>query len=365
MRSLGAATDVVEKELFAFTKGESSYALRPETTASVVRAYIQKGWAKSEPEQHLFYIGPQFRAERPAKGRYRQFDQIGAEAFGPRGGLKDAELIALAMDIFAAAGLRGVQLDINSIGCPDCRPAYRERLQAELSRSADKLCGDCNRRLKTNPLRVLDCKVEPCQGVLALAPVITDHLCQPCQGHLAELRAGLDAAGIVYRLRSRLVRGLDYYRRTVFEPCLPGIAAQDALGGGGRYDGLVSELGGPEVGASGFALGLDRIVNGLVDQGADAAAAASAPPAAAVILKDAPEPALRACAPKVLAAVLELRRAGHAVSFDTEGRSYKAQHRRAQRLGAEREIVLEAAEAHGLVAVEQLVQALLAKLQGT
>src|SRR5262245_29236907 len=259
-RSLGATTDVVEKEMYSFAdRDETLVTLRPEATASVVRAYIESGLVHSDPATRLFYRGPMFRRERPQRGRYRQFHQIGAEMLGRGDPLADAELLLMLVDYLAAVGAQGTRLELNSVGDAVCRPTYRERLREFGQAHLAGLCPDCHRRLERNPMRLLDCKVKGCQEIMARAPVIAQSLCAPCQEHLSAVRALLDQENVPYTMNPRLVRGLDYYCRTAFEVVAEGLGAQNAVGGGGRYDGLVAALGGPDVPGLGFALGLERL----------------------------------------------------------------------------------------------------------
>ena len=267
-RSIGDETDVVQKEMYTFPdrKGRS-LTLRPEATASVVRAYIENKRYASESVSRMFTFGPMFRYERPQKGRQRQFHQVNCELLGAEAPQSDAELILMLWEYLQALGLDGLHLDLNSLGCRDCRPAYHETLGSYLAGvDADELCDDCRRRKTTNPLRVLDCKVEGCRSVMQQAPRLADHLCSGCQSHFASVRTILDRAGIPYTINPRLVRGLDYYQRTTFEVVAENIGAQTAVAGGGRYDGLVSDLGGPALPGTGFACGMERLALLLQEQ---------------------------------------------------------------------------------------------------
>jgi len=261
VRSVGEATDIVRKELYTFEdrKGRS-LTLRPEGTAPLVRAYLEHSLGQTDPLTRLYYIGPMFRYERPQAGRYRQFWQIGAELLGPAAPAADVEMIDLFYWILRAAGLAEITVHVNSLGDATCRPVYRERLRDYFTAQSDRLCGDCRERLKTNPLRILDCKVPSCQPVLAGAPSVLDSLCEPCREHFDAVRAGLDALGISQETAPRLVRGLDYYTRTVFEAYAAELGAQNAVGGGGRYDELVREFGGPATPAIGFSIGMERLL---------------------------------------------------------------------------------------------------------
>jgi len=245
-----------------------SLTLRPEATASVCRAYIEHGMHALPQPVKLYYTGPMFRRERPQKGRYRQFYQIGAEVLGGSDAPAiDAEVIEMVMTFFERLELQGVQLDLNSIGCRECRPKYVELLRAELLKVKDKLGPDSQRRIETNPLRVLDSKLESEQGIIATLPRIADHLCEACAKHYAEVKHQLQLRGVMYRENWRLVRGLDYYMRTTFEITAQGLGSQNAVCGGGRYDGLVELLGGPPTKGIGFAIGEDRLILSLQESG--------------------------------------------------------------------------------------------------
>lgn len=261
VRGIGGETDIVTKEMYTFEdrKGRK-VTMRPENTAGVMRCLVERGLCESPSHGRLYYIGPQFRYERPQKGRYRQFHQMGAEVVGDPAPGADAETIALAVEIIAAAGIPGAVAHINSVGCPQCRPPYTGILKAALTPKAESLCGDCRRRLETNPLRVLDCKVPACQPLLDAAPSLADGLCPDCAVHYSEVKELLGLLGVAFQVKPRLVRGLDYYTRTVFEVTSSAIGAQDALVGGGRYDGLLKELGGPDAPGFGWALGMERLL---------------------------------------------------------------------------------------------------------
>ena len=260
-RGVGEETDIVSKEMYTFDDHGTSLTLRPENTASVIRAYIEHRLDQRPGLQKLYYIGPMFRRERPQKGRYRQFYQIGAEAIGSESPAVDAEVIEMVIDTLRGAQLEGFQLLINSVGCPVCRPAYIETLRERLKDVASTMCADCQRRAQTNALRVLDCKVTEDQPIIDALPSILDHLCPACREHFEAVRTYLDDRGIQYEVKPRLVRGLDYYTRTTFEIVHGGLGAQNSVLGGGRYDGLAEALGskvpGPGVG---FSIGEDRLV---------------------------------------------------------------------------------------------------------
>lgn len=266
-RSIGEATDIVEKEMYTFSdRSGDSLTMRPEATAGLVRAFIEsKTYAQPGPHK-VFLIGSMFRHERPQKGRLRQFNQIDVEVLGDDGPQSDAELLVMLAHLLEKLGLSNVKIKLNSLGCPACRPGYREELLGFLDSRRGKLCEDCRRRLDSNPLRVLDCKVEACQEAVQEAPAMAEHLCDECQGHFSTVKQLIGSAGVDYELDKRLVRGLDYYTRTTFEAIAGDLGAQNAVAGGGRYDGLVEMLGGPSQGAIGFAFGLERLALLLPDE---------------------------------------------------------------------------------------------------
>ncbi len=261
-RGVGQETDIVSKEMYTFDDRDgSSLTLRPEATASVMRAYTEHRLDQKPGLQKLYYIGPMFRRERPQKGRYRQFSQIGAEAIGSESPSVDAEVIEMVVDLLRRAGLDGFQLLINSVGDQNCRPQYVALLKEKLLEVKSRLCDDCQRRAETNPLRVLDCKVPEDQDIINALPSIQDHLCDPCRTHFNAVKSHLDDRGICYEVRPRMVRGLDYYMRTTFEIVHGSLGAQNSVLGGGRYDGLAESLGSrvhsPGIG---FSIGEDRLV---------------------------------------------------------------------------------------------------------
>jgi len=261
-KGTGPGTDIVEKEMFVFkTKGGDNVCLRPEGTPSVARAYIQHGMRSLPKPVKLFYMGPMYRYERPQEGRYREMFQFGFEVFGEKDPILDAQLIQIASRIFKGIGIKKFSFQLNSIGCEECRPNYRKLLISYLNNRKNALCMDCKKRLKKNPLRVLDCKEEKCQQVISQAPQMIDHLCSDCKKHFTFLLECLDELEIQFNINPHLVRGLDYYTKTVFEIWPEGEEeGQVALGGGGRYDKLVETLGGTSTPAVGFACGMDRIV---------------------------------------------------------------------------------------------------------
>jgi len=265
VRGVGEDTDVVSKEMYTFEDRDgTSLTLRPEATASVMRAYIEHRLDQIPGLKKYYYIGPMFRRERPQKGRFRQFFQIGAEAIGSESPLVDAEVIELVIDVLRRAGIDNFHLLLNSIGDANCRPAYLALLKEKLRDVAPQMCGDCQRRAVSNPLRVLDCKVPGDQPIIEALPSIADHLCDPCRTHFAAVRSYLDARGIEYEVKPRMVRGLDYYMRTTFEITHGALGAQNSVLGGGRYDGLAESLG-SRVAAPGigFSIGEDRLVMGV------------------------------------------------------------------------------------------------------
>ena len=271
-RGVGEDTDIVTKEMYTFTdRDDTSLTLRPENTASVIRAYIEHRLDQRPGVQKLYYIGPMFRRERPQKGRYRQFFQIGAEAIGSESPLIDAEVIELVVEILKGVELKGFRLLLNSVGDHNCRPQYVERLREELKAVSARMCGDCQRRADTNPLRVLDCKVEADQPIIETLPSIVDHLCPACHAHFEAVKQYLNDRGIEYQVRPRLVRGLDYYMRTTFEVVHGALGAQNSVLGGGRYDGLAESLGSPVHSPGiGFSIGEDRLVMSVEGDGASA-----------------------------------------------------------------------------------------------
>jgi len=260
-RSIGEVTDIVEKEMYTFPdrKGDK-LTLRPEATASIVRSYIQHKMYATDPVRKFFLFGPMFRRERPQKGRYRQFYQIDAEVFGIESAYIDSQLIYLLNKLFERLGLTGLSAHINSLGCPECRPNYQQTLLDFIGSKKEQLCENCIRRIDKNPLRILDCKVQGCRDALNNAPATLDHLCETCDDHFKTVQKTLTAQGVDFIVDKSLVRGLDYYTRTAWEIQTTSLGAQSAVAGGGRYDGLVKELGGPPTPAIGFAIGFDRLV---------------------------------------------------------------------------------------------------------
>jgi histidyl-tRNA synthetase len=323
-KGTGETTDIVQKEMYSFTdKGGERITLRPEATPSMVRAFVEHSLEHALPAAKLYSMGPMFRYERPQKGRYRQFHQLDVEIFGLEDAAVDAEVIDLAWSLVRDLGIEQTELVINSVGCSECRPRFQAALLAALGDDLPKLCQDCQRRAVTNPLRIYDCKVPADQPIIDRLPHSIDYLCEACATHFTAVRRHLDTWGIPWTLSHRLVRGLDYYTRTTFEILGRTLGAQNALLGGGRYDGLVKKLGGPDRTGIGFAAGLERLVLAL-PEGAGAAATPRA--FVAAIGEEARDEALKL--------LRELRQAGLAASMEFEGRSIKAQMKRADRLGA-------------------------------
>ncbi len=330
-RSIGQDTDIVGKEMYTFRdQSGKSITLRPEATASVVRAYAQHAMYRGSGTTKLYYLGPMFRHEKKQKGRWRQFYQIGAEVLGSDSAAIEVETIEMVLSLLEVLDVR-VQLLVNSVGCSRCRPQYVELLRAELQRQADHLCEDCRRRSVTNPLRVLDCKVESCQPYIERLPRITDHLCEECSRHFDLFRRHLTMAAIPFEIAPRLVRGLDYYVRTAFEIVSVDLGAQNALVGGGRYDGLSEVLGGPPVSGFGFAMGLDRLVMLL-------------PERISARWAEATDLFLAYLGAQAFERALELartfRREGFRCGLDFSGGSLKSQLRQANRLNARHVLIV-------------------------
>ncbi|MET9067600.1 histidine--tRNA ligase [Streptosporangium sandarakinum] len=353
VRGVGESTDIVSKEMYTFTdKGGRSLTLRPEGTASVVRAVLQHGLHNGQLPVKLWYSGSQFRYERAQKGRYRHFWQVGAEALGAEDPALDAELIVMAADGYAGLGLTGVRLLLNTLGCRECRPAYRAALQ-DFLRALD-LDEATRQRVEINPLRVLDDKRPEVQAQLAGAPLVVDHLCEACKTYHEEVRALLTASGVIYTDDPRLVRGLDYYTRTTFEFVHGGLGSQSAVGGGGRYDGLSEMLGGPVLPGVGWALGVDRTVLAMEAEGLlDREEAASRVQVYGVPLG---EEARR----RMFLLITELRRAGLAADMSFGGKGLKGAMKGADRSGAgyavilgERDLAAESAQVKDLASGDQ------------
>lgn len=328
LRGVGDTTDIVQKEMYTFEdKGGRSITLKPEGTAGVVRMFVEhKLFSDAQPTKMYYLNCPVFRYEKPQAGRLREHHQFGIEVFGAQKASVDAECIGVALELFRRVGVRDLAVHINSIGCPKCRPQYHAALKEYLYGHVGELCETCRERLEKNPLRVLDCKEAACKRITAEAPIILDYLCDECSGHMAELKACLDAMNVDYSVDPYIVRGLDYYTRTVFEIISTHIGSQGTVCGGGRYDGLVEEIGGPSLPAVGFGLGLERLLLVAENQG--------------IVI-----PAPRPCDVYVAAMGEEARLRGFALAFalrgtglraecDHVGRSFKAQFKYADKLGA-------------------------------
>ena len=326
LRGVGDTTDIVTKEMYTFRdKGDRSITLTPEGTAGVARSFIENGLAGGVLPAKMYYIIPAFRYERPQAGRLREFHQFGVEIFGAEGADTDAEVIALADSLLKNLGLR-VKLHINSIGCPACRAAYNKALREYFSPHLEALCYDCKTRFEKNPLRLLDCKEEGCRKINAAAPTILEYLCPECAAHFEALKTYLSLAGIAYEIDPRIVRGLDYYTRTVFEFVSDDIGAQGTVCGGGRYDGLIAELGGAPAPAVGFAAGIERLLLVMEATGVDI----PRPEGPTVYLAGLDD----ACREKAFGLCVKLRAAGIAAETDHMKRSVKAQFKYADKLGA-------------------------------
>jgi histidyl-tRNA synthetase len=323
-RGIGAETDIVSKEMYTFEDRDgASLTLRPEATAGIVRSVIENNLMNTDPALKVYALGPMFRRERPQKGRYRQFHQVDVEAFGFASPAIDVEIVEMAVGYLDACGVTAHELVLNSVGDPACRPAYVETLRKALRANLQKLGVDSQRRTETNPLRVLDSKAPDEQALIDALPRISEHLCAACREHFDEVRRQLDLLGIRYRVDHRLVRGLDYYTRTTFEVTGDvGLGAQNSLLGGGRYDGLVKDLGGPDLTGIGFAIGMERLIMALPAAGGESRCDVFLMPLAAAAFD------------KALLLQNALRRAGVAALLDPEGRSFKSRMKQADKLGA-------------------------------
>lgn len=355
-RGIGEGTDVVDKEMYTFTdRGERSITLRPENTASAVRAYLQNKLYAQSNLVKLFYIGSMFRYDRPQAGRMREFHQFGVEALGEANPAVDAEVILLAMNLLGGLGLKDLELSINSVGCPKCRSKYRTMLQDFFRDKLEDLCEDCRSRFERSPLRILDCKKDSDKPYMADAPKITDCLCEECADHFAKLKELLTSAGISFTHDPRLVRGLDYYTKTAFEIKYPPLGAQSAVAGGGRYDGLIEEMGGNPTPAVGFATGLERLLLALESQNLLPEKNRSVD-AYVVALGE----AAQAEGFKLLNS---LRQQGLSAAMDFAGRSMKAQMKQANKLGAKYSVILGEDEiAEGVVMLRSMEDSSQAKV---
>jgi len=338
-RSIGASTDIVEKEMYTFEDRDGrKITLRPEGTAGVVRAFIEHKLYADSQLVKLYYLGPMFRHERPQKGRYRQFYQIGVEALGGTHPHVDIDILAMLHRLFSKLGITGLTLQVNSLGDAECRGAYRDALRAYLKGKLSTLCADCQRRYDTNPLRVLDCKVDA--DKFGDSPVMLDHLCGPCKEHFTAVEGGLRKLGIPFVVNPRLVRGLDYYTRTTFELVMAHEGAQNTVAAGGRYDGLVKEIGGPAVPGIGFALGVERAVS-LMDT------SALKPPRPDLYVAALGNEAVDA----MLTVVHALRNEGLRVETDPSGASLKSQMKKADKYGAAYTLIVGEQELRSQTAV--------------
>ncbi len=330
-RGIGDTTDIVEKEMYTFQdRGEDSLTLRPEATASVLRAYIEHGLFNQNTVSRLFTIGPMFRRERPQKGRYRQFHQIDVEVLGADDPRIDAEVILMLVHFLRGVGLGNLNLDINSLGCPACRAAFREKVIAFLKDTEHELCGDCQRRLHTNPLRVFDCKNESCARIIKDAPSILDFICDDCRNHFETVKTSLAQFDLPFRINHRMVRGLDYYTRTTFEVTIPHMGSQNAVVGGGRYDGLVRDLGGPDIPGIGFAIGFERLMALLPEGQMEVSPAPTL--FVAALGNEAQQYAFRLCN--------RLRLRGVQAEMDYGGKSLKSQMKKADKLNSRYTLIL-------------------------
>ncbi|MCP4396069.1 MAG: histidine--tRNA ligase [bacterium] len=340
-RGVGEDTDIVQKEMYVIENTrEGNMAMRPEGTAAVVRAYNEhKLYAKNPVPEKLYYILPMFRHERPQAGRFRQFHQIGAEALGIDSPTIDAEMIAMIFNLFTKLGVKNIEVQLNSVGCKECRPGYRETLKAYLADSYERLCRDCQNRYERNPMRVLDCKNERCREIVAAAPVMIEHYCEECHTHFSELQAYLKLLDVDFQVDPKMVRGLDYYVRTAFEFVSSSLGAQNAVLGGGRYDGLSEDIGGKALPGVGFAMGIERFISLLPEQ-----AETRRPDVFITVLGDS------ARKPAILFQK-ELREAGIRTEIEYQQRSLKSQMKKAGKLGAAYTILLGEDEIEKGVAV--------------
>ncbi len=333
LRSVGDTTDVVQKEMYTFDdKGGRSITLRPELTAGVIRSAIEKGIVNGALPAKVCYIGGCYRYEKPQAGRLREFHQFGVECIGAKEPSADAEVIALARQVLLSVGIDKISLEINSIGCPECRKAYHAALKEYFSKNIEELCATCKERLERNPMRILDCKSPICSSIASTAPVVIDYLCDECREHFEGVKAHLKAQNIEFTVNPHIVRGLDYYTRTVFEFVSGDIGAQSTVCGGGRYDGLISQMGGPQVASLGFGMGIERLMLLLKANNTEMPKAPTTDLYIATMGEKAALKASALCA--------ELRLEGYKVETDICNRSLKAQMKFADKIGAKFHIVL-------------------------
>lgn len=332
LRSVGETTDVVQKEMYTVSAKETKFTLRPEGTAGTIRAMLQNGLLNEAMPQRVFYILSCFRHERPQAGRLREFHQFGLEMAGSQSPAADAEVISLAKSLLDHLGLKNIELYINSIGCPQCRAKYYDALRAYFNDRKSELCETCLSRLEKNPMRILDCKSPVCSEIAKDAPVILDYLCDECSQHFSQLQSHLNTLGIEFKINPKIVRGLDYYTKTVFEFVTTEIGAQGTVCGGGRYDGLIEELGGQHTPALGFAMGIERILITMEKQGCDFLDQRKCD----LYIAPMDENAL----PKAMQMAKQLREYGYWAEYDVVGRGLKAQLKYANKIGAAFTVVL-------------------------
>ena len=337
IRSVGETTDVVQKEMFTVSAtGDDTFTLRPEGTAGVMRAVVENGLLNEAFPQKLYYITSCFRHENVQKGRLREFHQFGCEMVGSADAKADADVISMAKSLMDRLGLENIKLNINSIGCPKCRADYQKALREYFAPHRETLCDTCKERLEKNPMRLLDCKSPICQGIAKDAPLIVDYLCEDCDAHFRKLQKYLSLMGIEFDINPRIVRGLDYYTRTVFEFIAEGIGAQSTVCGGGRYDGLLEELSGKQVPALGFGMGLERLIMTMEQQEREFIEAKTCDLYIASMGDDA--------ADKAMAMTMELRDEGFFVEYDLMGRGIKPQMKYANKIGAKFVLVIGSGE---------------------
>lgn len=332
-RGVGDTTDIVQKEMYTFLdKGDRSITLRPEGTAGVVRSYIENGMASLAMPIKLYYNITAYRYENVQKGRYREFHQFGVECFGSKGPSVDVEIISMLSMFFERLGIKDIELNINSIGCPKCRGEYNKKLLEYFKPNLEKLCGTCKTRYERNPLRIIDCKEENCKVYTKDAPALVDNLCEDCKAHFEGLKTGLENLGIGYKIDKNIVRGLDYYTKTVFEFVSKNIGAQGTVCGGGRYDGLIGECGGTDTPGIGFAIGIERLLLVMESQGIEIPKAEAIDVYIATIGENAQKYAQKL--------VYKIRQEGFSAETDLMNRSVKAQMKYADKLGAMYSLVL-------------------------
>lgn len=335
LRGIGETTDVVQKEMYTFPTGDDkdkTFTLRPENTASAVRAYLENKIYGQETLTKWFYIGSMFRHDKPQAGRYREFHQFGAEVLGSQSAVTDAEMITMIVQFFQSLGLADLNVEVNSVGCPHCRPAYREKLITFFEPKKEELCEDCQNRLYKNPLRILDCKNETCKNLSIGAPEIHENLCEDCHDHFETVKKYLTIAKVPFVINPRLVRGLDYYTKTAFEVQYTPLGAQSAIAGGGRYDGLVEQLGGPHTPAIGFAMGMERVLLALEKQ--DLLPKPEEEKKAYIVALG------EAARQKAFAMVTALRSMNCQVAMDVENKSMKSQLKHANKIHAKYVIIV-------------------------